>query len=341
MKKLTTVYAMSVCFGISALLMGCGGDSITTGDAAEEKEARLTLGVSDAPLDDAKEVVIVFDKIELSGPGGERLVFEVCEDLDGNGECDESEPPAQVDLLDYQGSDVFTLLDDVEVPVGEYPWMRVRILNGDGTDQRSHVIRDDGQLVPLVVKRGQGTEEGEIQLDTFVLASGDNQFVVEFDMRRSLVEPQNKNDDSINLKPRGVRLSNTVEVGHIGGEVSEELMGNCETASQSEPQFSHVVYLYPGDIGVESMDDDADQAEEEHILPLATAAVVHDEANDTASYEFGFVAEGEYSLGYSCVAHNDLPESNETDGVAIYSAYGPVTVTANQTTVQDLDLPTP
>jgi len=352
MKKLTSVYAMAACFGISALVAGCGGGDSSSGEAAS-----LSLGVSDAPLDGADEVVMVFDQIELSGPDGERHVFAVCDDVNDDDVCEpksadnsvcefkDDDLPLQVDLLKYQGSEVFTLLNDVELPSGEYQWMRVRICNGDGTVLRSHVKQGD-DIVPLVVKRGQGTEEGEIQLDKFVLATGENQFVAEFDLRRSLVDPQNKNDDSIYLKPRGVRLSNTVEVGHIAGEVSEALRDACvaDYPDGGDPQdnsFSHVVYLYSGDIGLDSMDDDADQPEEGLTLPLATAAVVYDESSETYGYGFGFVAEGEYSLGYSCLAHNDQPESNEADDVAIYSAYGPVTVTANQTTVQDLDLPTP
>ncbi|WP_298442059.1 hypothetical protein [uncultured Ferrimonas sp.] len=74
-------------------------------------------------------------------------------------------------------------------------------------------------------------------------------------------------------------------------------------------------------------------------LPIPTpVAVANVNATDNAmGYEFGFVGAGQYSLGYSCTAAADLPDSHQTDqdGFTLYQSGGPITVSAEQTTAFD------
>ncbi|WP_350671019.1 DUF4382 domain-containing protein, partial [Pseudoalteromonas sp. CAL494-MNA-CIBAN-0108] len=74
-----------------------------------------------------------------------------------------------VNLLDYTGDDIFQLLNDQEVPAGDYSCISAQVINGDTNNLSltSHVVYEDGSIAPLIVKRKGNDGVGEIQLDGF------------------------------------------------------------------------------------------------------------------------------------------------------------------------------
>ncbi len=118
----------------------------------------------------------------------------------------------------------------------------------------------------------------------FTISEGENSYIAEFDLDKVLKEPTGQ-DTFWTLKPTGIEL---IEAGSIAGEISAELASDCVAPSQP------VVYLYRNT----------------EVSSIASAtAVVNDEQN--YEYDFPAVYEGRYSLGYSCVAEDDL--ANEAD----------------------------
>ncbi|WP_256261056.1 hypothetical protein [Shewanella sp. NIFS-20-20] len=77
-----------------------------------------------------------------------------------------------------------------------------------------------------------------------------------------------------------------------------------------------------------------------NVLPLASAKVNVELNSGLHEYEFGFVNPARYSLGYTCVAQHDDPDSahNADDNIATFKIFADaqnVLVTADQDSVQN------
>ena len=292
----TTLLSSAILVALTA----CGG-SDNNDSPTPPQSAKFSLGVSDAPVSGLREVNVVFNSITLrQAEGGQDITF-------ATREADDETKPEMVNLLDYTGDDIFSLLDDEDVPAGEYSWIRADIINGDANDltMTSHVVYEDGSIAPLVVKRKGNDGIGEIQLDGFTLNQTDNDFVLEFDLKKSLVDPQNS--DEIFLKPRGVRLENLAESEDIEGTVSDALIANCETdniaLAAEDGSFGHAVYLYNSDVAEPLDIYEVTEDETPADAPLATANVVFDSDDNQYEFELAFITAGDYQLAYTCAAH--------------------------------------
>ena len=188
-------------FTVSALAAGiaaCGGGSDGTGTA--DSTGTVNVGLTDAPVDSAQEVNIEVDALVLQHSNGERSRFEF----------DMAEP---VNLLTLTGGTVMSLLADEEVAAGDYSWMRLEL--GDG-----NTIVIDGGVYDLTTPSARG-----VQTSGFIVpAGGEINLTIDFDVRKSIVNPQN-NPDVYRLKPV-IRLVDNSEVGTIAGTVAGEVITN-------------------------------------------------------------------------------------------------------------------
>ncbi|TKB51298.1 DUF4382 domain-containing protein [Ferrimonas sediminicola] len=322
---------------LALLVAGCGG-----GSSSSPQTGQFGLAVSDAPVEQADEVVLFFNEVVLvPEDGGEPVTIDLSED-----------GPDSVDLLQYTGSDSATLVNGQVLPVGDYT-MCLYALDGDGSEQLSYVNTQDQGVVPLKVNskgscqgvQGNTDQAGRIFFNRpFTINTGINNFVAEFNLRQGLVDPQGQ--EGMYIKPTAVQLVNLAGAGNIAGVLAEQQREACEAdmASLLEvSEFSHVAYLYAGERDRSTMGDLVGEAgypaESPLVAPVATADISLDEASGEYRYEFGFIGEGNYSIGYSCVANFDLPESHETEeqDFTFYQHYTPVQVQPGQTTTQNLD----
>jgi hypothetical protein len=332
----------SITIAVSlGLLTSCGGssggNSTTLGE--QEQQATFSLAISDAPVDEASEVVLYFNEVVLvPQDNSEAILVSVSDDND---------QPRRVDLLDFQGGDSNEILSGIEVEPGAYK-LCLYALDGDGSQELSYVNSTDQGIVPLRVNSkgscqgvsGNTDDTGRIFFNqAFTLNAGQNNFVAEFDLRKGLVDPKGKPEFFI--KPTAVQLINRVDTGVITGTVEQILMQNCEAdavAQTVDGSFSHVVYLYEGTVEQAIMAD-VDNSDNALAQPVATTNIRVDEATQAGSYKIAFVAEGDYSLGYSCLGQNDSTEEDnlgsEAGEFAIYQTQGAVTVNAETTVVQN------
>lgn len=93
-----TIY-MPLVVATSAVLSACGGSSDDSSDVSPTTTG-FSLAVSDAPVDSASEVVVVFDEVELTGDGAP-IRFDV---------QDENGDPRSIDLLTLPGSQFETIV---------------------------------------------------------------------------------------------------------------------------------------------------------------------------------------------------------------------------------------
>jgi major membrane immunogen (membrane-anchored lipoprotein) len=298
-----------VALSLSSLLAACGGsDDATTAP----QMGVFSLGVSDNPSD-AKDVTIAFKQVVLKHDAG-----SISFDVSDNGAS------KQVNLLEFQGTAVETLVSDQSIPVGEYQMCIYMQRSETPNADSSYVKTLDDNLHGLTTNSngscgGVGaddTDTGRLFFNkTFTIAAGINSFVAEFDLNSGLQDPHG-NKEYWTLKPTSVQLYNNAEVGAIKGNIPADLTTQCQTAAGGSI-FSQAVYLYSDATALDNMSDFRSEAVVAPITaPIAAARVndIVDQNNQVIGqdYEFGFVVAGSYSVGYTCVAQHDDPDVNNT-----------------------------
>ncbi|PPI82540.1 hypothetical protein KEHDKFFH_18775 [Marinobacter maroccanus] len=254
-------------FTVSALAAGiaaCGG----SGDGSSTSSTgTVNVGLTDAPVDSAQEVNIEVEALVLQHSNGERSRFEF----------DMAEP---VNLLALTGGTVMSLLADEEVAAGDYSWMRLEL--GDG----NNIVINGGQF-DLTTPSARG-----VQTSGFIVpAGGQISLTIDFDVRKSIVNPQN-NPDVYRLKPV-IRLVDNSEVGTIAGTVAGEvIISQCsEENAGSTDTFNGSVYIHEGfDVAPDDIGSDQE--------PLVAVPVNY--KNDQYVYTAAFIPEGEYTVSYTC-----------------------------------------
>ncbi|MEZ8788643.1 DUF4382 domain-containing protein [Vibrio splendidus] len=323
---------------VLAGLVGCGGDS-----GSSSSTTPITLSVSDAPIDDVKDVTVTFSKVALLPQGGgSPLIYDVYKTdengdyVDENGDPlpdGEGPIPLSVNLLDYQGSEALPLIENEVIPVGSYK-LCVFANDGDHPTDPSYVIENDDTNRELTVKgngacpQGVGKEDSAGVLyfnDSFNVNQQSNDFVVEFDLRRGLKNSSTFPDYTI--QRTSVSLINTVETGNIEGTVA---LSTYDTCNGGDNTFVQSVYLYEGNV------DKADMAPiggSDEVKPITSASVAMNQAQTNYEFSLGFIDPGTYSLGYTCTAQYDSDEDNAdpvADGFEIYDVQNSVQVVVGQ-----------
>ncbi|RUO37628.1 hypothetical protein CWE13_06655 [Aliidiomarina shirensis] len=302
--KLNRIMQASAITALSAFMLAACNSSDSGDDTAV-----FSLGVSDAAVDQAARVLVCFSSVELVGNGQPAQRFEVGGEngaVAANDLCvDDSGNPIPntkgVDLLTLQGAAAEDLVSGAEVAAGNYGQLRLDIASG------SEIELMDGTVHDLRVPSNQ------LRLDGVTLTANQTfNYTLEFDLRKAVVAPPGL--QHYLLKPRGLRLVNNAEVGHIESQVSETLLleNGCNVTPDNLGTPVAAVYLYAGhDIAREDMSDNSD----DENGPYASAAVYYDGA---ASYDFaiGFVEQGNYTVGVTCDIDDDAEE--ETDLAFFY-----------------------
>lgn len=272
----------------------------------DDNTAMFSLGVSDAAVDQAARVLVCFSSVELVGNGLPPQRFQVGGEngaVAANDLCiDNSGNPIPntkgVDLLTLQGAAAEDLVSGAEVPAGNYGQLRLDIAEG------SEIELVDGTVTDLRIPSNQ------LRLDGVTLTANQTfNYTLEFDLRKAVVAPPGL--AHYLLKPRGLRLVNNAEVGHIESQVSEALLlqNGCNVTPDELNTPVAAVYIYTGhDVALGDMSDNSN----EDNGPYASAAVYYDGA---ASYEFsiGFVEQGNYTAGVTCNTTDDPETETELE----------------------------
>ncbi|WP_161776247.1 DUF4382 domain-containing protein [Polycyclovorans algicola] len=283
-----------------ALLAGCSDSGSGGGTGA------LSLGVTDAPVDDADAVVVGFSAVELlDADGGVALRFDF----------DEIQT---VDLLEQQGDNQFFLIQDEQIPSGVYEEVRLIVAEqsnascnaAQANPNRPSYITVDGVDYPLIVPSGAQTGL-KVRGPLTIAAGGSAAYTVDFDLRKSIAE--RGATGCYNLRPV-LRVVDNAEVGTLTGSVDPALLADSSCTADPVSGAGAAVYVYSGS-GVTPDDFDGTDPE-----PLTTA-LLQPEMLDGAlvdfSYEVGFLLEGNYTVALSCQAGDDLPAPSDDDIVFI------------------------
>jgi len=264
--------AISMMFGLAA----CSGG----GDGGGAETGRLSLGVTDAPVDEASSVVVQFSGVAFKRAGS---APETVQNL--------TPSPRQLDLLQFQGGRAALLLDGVTLPAGDYEWVRLIVDNADGV-RDSYITLIGGQECELRVP--SGAESGLKLNRGFTLpADGSIALTIDFDLRKSIHAPPGQRGTSeactqgYLMRPT-LRIVEDANVGAIAGHVVSELVTEACLPK---------VYVFAGS-GVTP--DDIEEASGTDADPLVVASV--DVVNGSTAYPYraAFLPAGSYTVAFTC-----------------------------------------
>ena len=284
------------------ILAGCGSSSSSSsGDTGT-----VSVAVTDAPVDSATSVVVTFTGVALKPSGGSEIEILFDE-------------PKQIDLLALQGSRSEGILDDYEVPAGDYNWVRLMVSAEQDGVMDSYLTDDNGAQTEIYVP--SGSQRGLQLVSGFtVMAGTTTDFTIDFDLRKSLTNPNGQ--DGIKLNP-ALRLIDNAQYGTITGTIDGNLITEtCADASINDG----AVYAFTG---TDATLADTSGAETD---PLTTALVSYDTGAAAYTYELGFMPVGDYTLAYTCQNAEDDPEAVDE---IMFNGSANVTVVSGETETQD------
>ncbi|TCI03678.1 DUF4382 domain-containing protein [Corallincola luteus] len=323
-KKLVLILAAS------SLVNGCWDDDFVDVDY-DTNTTDFYLAISDAPVDDASKVVITLDKVTLY-KGDAFLVFDTFTNSD---EDIFDADTVAIDLLQYQGSSQFSIIESAGILSGNYTKMELTLLTGDAT--LSYVEESDGAIKELNL-----TEE-VIELGEFNLRTDKTErFTVEFNLRQSLVYQDAS--DTYNLKSNGIALTDNRTAGAISGTVDlDALLADINCGDSG-----HLVYLYSGsELDPSLLSDLFDASVEGNgapagaIAPYASTGITMNNESGEYMYEFGFVPEGSYTVAYACQTGENGDDPEFYDNILVPQPNGNIVeliVNALQVRTQDFPL---
>lgn len=274
---------LSLLIGV-ATLAACGDSGSPAGKGA------ITLGVTDAPIDEASSVVVQFNAVAFKreGSGTEALQHL-------------APAPRQIDLLQLQDGRAAVLLDGLVLSAGHYEWVRL-IVDDEPNVRDSFLITRASAECELRIP--SGAETGLKLSGGFTLpADGSVALTVDFDLHQSLHAPPGQQGSGLDctqavlLRPT-LRLVDNANAGAIAGLVDARLVSlGCLPK----------VYVFAGANAVP--DDIEDSTTGTDIDPLTVAAVHIVSGAIQFAYQAAFIPAGEYSVAFTC--SDDDPTADE------------------------------
>lgn len=297
--------SITTCLILS--LAACGGSGSSSSSTEQANTSAIfSLGLSDAPVDEAEAVYIELDSIKLTNTdqsqGKQETIIEKFTDTTGA-----EVETVQVNLLDFQGSSQIKIVDEaqnIELVNGTYE-MELTVI-----DAGSYVLLDNDATQHAIKVPSSRLRLGEFTVnDEAVQVNDIPAYTVEFDLRQSLVLRGNlNNNNGFIIKPHGVRIVSLS--GNIEGSVSANLtnLGEC------------TVYLYGAD--VTEYGDVFDINDESFVAPeleiTASAPLASTKVSVDGTYSIGFVPTGSYQTALTC--GTDIDNNIQFDGLTIPSA---------------------
>lgn len=303
------------------LLANCGG-----GSTADKEElpviTKMTLAITDAPVDNAVAVNVRFTGVEIKPASGDSFSFDF-----------PVETPKNIDLLALQGGGSEIMLNEVEIEPGEYSWIRLKVEAEKGEEDSYLQEIVDGPKISLWVPSGSQT--GLKLNHSFVVAAGGSaNFTIDFDLRKSITNPVGQ-DDYI-LKP-SMRIVDNNEVGEISGTVASDLVNDGDCLTNTDGIIGSSVYVFNADTttdpATDATPDDYDGDDADGADPVSSAMVEMDQSG-AYNYTAAFLSAGSYTIAFTCDAAVDVSDEDNSD-VITFIGTTTVDVEANTTTIHD------
>ena len=315
---LVGIFVLTACNSGGEFSTGISGSS----GGGTDPVGLLTLSITDAPIDDASEVVVQVDAVELQpaagpasgpasgpAPGPAPITIPLV-------------PPKNIDLMVLQGLNSEPLFEDQILPAGNYNWIRLIISAVRDGVWDSYVVLSDGTVYELDMP---GNSEKGLQINNppRIAANRSANMTIDVNLRKSL----NRNGGDYEFTP-ALSLVQDELTGSIRGTVKLSTLTDAKDCSDTDPETGNAVYLFKGFNA--KPDDFGSLGEAEY-----SAFVTLNPATGKYEYEFGFIPFGDYTAAFTCMADLDEPDiddgivfSKKTKNVQVFNAT-PKTIPGN------------
>jgi hypothetical protein len=296
----------------------------SSGGSANATTGTMNLSVTDAPVDSAKMVLVQFTGVSVKPKEGDAIAIalsgdsQTCQDyLDGIAPAPTPNGGVTVrcvDLMAFQGNQSAQLLRDEQLTAGDYTWMRLDVDAERGVLD-SIIVLNDGSEESLYIP--SGSETGlKLNSGFTIVAGAQHNFVIDFDLRKSVHNPQGFADYM--LKP-SLRLVDMGASGSIAGTVEASLL-----TADGCTENAYAVYVYQGDSAVigEQGSDNA---------PATSAGVSLNPDTGLWGYTAAFLPPGAYTVAFTCQAAADSNEVPDDNIDFVTSPDSPTTVISGET----------
>ncbi len=245
--------------------------SLTLGAAA--CTGSVNLDVTDAPVDQAKNVVVQFSGVTFQPTGAAAFTETFAS-------------PLSIDLLALDGGGTESLLSGKKLRDGKYDSITLNVnAVGDGSDSYVVLTSSPSTKNPLTLS---SADAGGLTITGGFSVKKDTtqNYVIDFDLRKSVRDPVT-GTTSYQLKP-ALRLVNVDDSGSIFGTVTGAGASGCAPA----------VYVYQGS-GATTGDEGSANP------PYSSTLVRFDSATSTYTYKAAFLPPGNYTVAATCKADQD------------------------------------
>ncbi len=287
------MYKIFFTGGIFLVMSACGGSG---GGGAEDgisatpqpdSAGIINIGLTDAAVDDVKEVWVQFTGVALKPKSGDEIVITF-------------DDPKNIELLGLQNGNTAELLGDTKVAVGAYNWIRLSVNAGFDNVMDSYARRTDDSQVELRVP--SGSQSGLKLVSGFTITQNQStNILLDWDLRKALSDPPGQ--PGMKLRP-ALRVIDMAAFGTLSGTVSASLLTDAGCTNDIMADTGNAVYIYEGEVNepadIQGLDTD----------PLVTATVSAD-AGETYAYRVEYLPVGEYTAALTCQANDDDPETDD------------------------------
>jgi hypothetical protein len=297
MRKLVSLlFNFLFAAGMALLLAGCGGG----GGSASGTTGSLSIGITDAPVDDLYQVWVAFTRVIIQpAGGGGRIEVDVTDDQ-GN--------PRMIELKSLGSGQSEMLLNEYPLPEGDYSWMRLEI----DPAQTYVIVNEGGDQLPLDCP--SCTQSGlKLNRPFHVDAEGWVAFTIDFDLRKSITVANN-----------GYKLRPTLRI--VDAQIASSfLYGTVTDPSSPTGPSGCAVYVYEGDVVPDDIcvpsDAQPQNCANSGAQPVLEADVKLDAESGYYEYRTGYMYPGLYTLALVCESDDPGVDQDLTfNGVAVVNA---------------------
>jgi len=271
---------------MTIFLYGCGSSSNEAPPPAQTPTTgTVSVSLTDGPWEDAMQMVLHVAGLEMRHSDGSIVTV----DMAGG--------PMSIDMMQLQNGDSQMLIDGVEVPMGQYDWMRLVI---DPSQSYIDLASTGGRHN---MRMGSDAIEGlEIHEPFRIGQSLHSDFMLDFDIRRGVQHHSGSMMGGEYQLHSAMRMIDMNESGGLMGEVHASLIDINHPDCDNQPG-GNWAYLFHGD--TTEPDDIAVTESDGMDGPIAADRIELDVMTGEHRYHFGYLEPGNYRVAITCSSEWD------------------------------------
>ena len=276
---------------MATFIYGCSSGSNEVPPADEPTSGNVTISLTDDPWEDAMAMVLHVTGIEMGHSDGSVITI----DMDGGG--------MSIDMMQLQNGESQILVDGMEVPMGQYDWMRLMI---DSSQSHIDLASTGGRHG---MQMASDAEQGlEVQHTFEVGQSRHSEFMLDFDVRRGVQHYDNGMMGSEFRLHSAMRMVDISESGDLMGGVHSSMIDVNHPDCDDAPG-GNWAYLFHGD--AMEPDDIADVDTDGMEGPIAADRIEMDIMTGEHRYHFGYLEPGQYRIAITCSGEWDEVDDDD------------------------------